>query len=327
VGDPARRTIPGWVEMTATLTGFVGIDSGREIAQAIVDGIISGASYALLGIAFALILGVTGRFHFAFGILYTLSAYIAALGVGPWGLPLIPAALVGLAVGVALGVLVEYIVYRPLATRAGESALLTVFVASLGLMIAGENAIRLIWGNEARNLGGFPDHTYSVAGAHFSLIELVLVLVAIAVALLLTVVLDRTIFGQQIRAVRGNPDMAQAVGVNLRRVFLMVFAVGSLIGGIAALFAGMRFAAAPDMGNTPVFYAFVVAFVAGVARSPIVVGAVGLLFGVAERISTLWVSDNLSALAVFGLLFLWLTIRVLPRAIRQLSGAMSPRAS
>ena len=121
--------------------------------------------------------------------------------------------------------------------------------------------------------------------------------------------------------------MAQAVGVNLRRVFLMVFAVGSLIGGIAALFAGMRFAAAPDMGNTPVFYAFVVAFVAGVARSPIVVGAVGLLFGVAERISTLWVSDNLSALAVFGLLFLWLTIRVLPRAVRQLSGAMSPRTS
>jgi len=62
--------------------------------------------------------------------------------------------------------------------------------------------------------------------------------------------------------------MAQARGVDVRRVFLLVFAVGSLIGGIAALFNGMRFAAQPDMGNTPVFYAFVVAFVAGVERSP-----------------------------------------------------------
>jgi branched-subunit amino acid ABC-type transport system permease component len=77
------------------------------------------------------------------------------------------------------------------------------------------------------------------------------------------------------------------------------------------------------MGDTPVFYAFVVAFVAGVERSPIVVAAVGLLIGLVESVSTLWVSDNLSALTVFGLLLLWLTLRVLPQAIRQLSGAMS----
>jgi branched-chain amino acid transport system permease protein len=117
--------------------------------------------------------------------------------------------------------------------------------------------------------------------------------------------------------------MAQAVGADVRRIFLLVFAVGSFLGGMAAVFAGMRFAAQPDMGNTPVFYAFVVAFVAGVERSPVVVGLVGLGIGVIESVSTLWVSDNLSALTVFGLLLLWLTVRVLPQAIRQLSGAMS----
>jgi branched-chain amino acid transport system permease protein len=149
------------------------------------------------------------------------------------------------------------------------------------------------------------------------------VLVAVAVAVSLTLLLDRTILGQQIKAVRGNPEMAQAVGVDVRRIFLIVFALGSLIGGIAALWAGMRFAASPDMGNTPVFYAFVVAFVAGVQRSPLVVAGVGFLIGMIESLSTLWVSDNLSALTVFGLLFVWLTVRVLPRAMRQLSGAMS----
>jgi branched-subunit amino acid ABC-type transport system permease component len=309
--------------VTNILGTFLGVGSLREVGQAIVSGIVAGASYGLLGIAFALILGVTGRFHFAFAIVYTFTAYVAAVVLTSWGIPLLPAALVGLAVGVALGVLIEAIAYRPLAARAGDTALLGVFVASLGLVIAGENFIRLVWGNNARNLGGFPDHTYTVAQLNFTRLEVLLVLITAAVAVALTMMLDRTILGQQVKAVRGNPDMAEAVGVNVRRIFLVVFALGSLIGGIAALIAGMRFAASPDMGDTPVFYAFVVAFVAGVERSPIVVAAVGLLIGLVESVSTLWVSDNLSALTVFGLLLLWLTLRVLPQAIRQLSGAMS----
>jgi len=309
--------------MSITISAFLGIDSLREVAQAFVSGIVAGGGYALLGIAFALILGVTGRFHFAFAIVYTFTAYLAAVVLESWGIPLLPACLVGLAAGVVLGVAAEALVYRPLAARAGDNTLLGVFVASLGLVIAGENLIRLVWGNNPRTLNGFPEHTYTVANVNFTLIELTLVLLAVAIAIGLTLMLDRTMVGQQVKAVRGNPDMAQVVGVDVRRIFLFVFAIGSLVGGVAELFAGMRFAAAPDMGNTPVFYAFVVAFVAGAHRSPLVVGAVGFGIGVVESVSTLWVSDNLSALTVFGLLLVWLTVRVLPQALRQLSGAMS----
>ncbi|HMJ37740.1 MAG TPA: branched-chain amino acid ABC transporter permease [Baekduia sp.] len=302
---------------------FLGIGSLREVAQAIVSGVVAGSSYALLGVAFALVLGVTGRFHFAFAIVYTFTAYVSAVVLDKWGLPLLPACLFGLAVGVVLGATIEALVYRPLAARAGDNALLGVFVAALGLVIAGENFIRLVWGNNTRNMGGFPEHTYTIANVNFTLLEATLVVLALVIGVGLTVVLNRTILGQQIKAVRGNAEMAQAVGVDVRRIFLVVFAIGSLIGGIAAVFAGMRFAAAPDMGNTPVFYAFVVAFVAGVQRSPLVVVAVGFGIGVVESLSTLWVSDNLSALTVFGLLCVWLTVRVLPQALRQLSGAMS----
>ena len=309
--------------MFTTISTFLGIESVREVGQAFVNGLIGGAGYGLLGMAFALILGVTGRFHFAFGIVYTFTAYVSAVVLESWGLPLIPACLVGLALGVVLGVVIEAIVYRPLAARAGDNALLGVFVASLGLVIAGENLIRLVWGNNARNLPGFPSHTYTVANMNFTLLHVTLVLATAAVAIGLTLLLDRTVLGQQVRAVRGNPAMAEAVGVNVRRIFLLVFAVGSLIGGIVAVLAAMRFAASPDMGNTPVFYAFVVAFVAGVQRSPVFVAAVGVAIGVVESVSTLWVSDNLSALSVFGLLLLWLTARVFPQAVRQLSGAMS----
>jgi branched-chain amino acid transport system permease protein len=117
--------------------------------------------------------------------------------------------------------------------------------------------------------------------------------------------------------------MAAVIGVDVRKIFLLVFAVASLVGGLAAVFAGMRFAVRPSMGDTSVFYAFVVAFVAGADRAPRLVGLVGLLIGLVESLSTLWVTQSQSSLAVFGLLLVWLTYRVLPEAVRQLSAALA----
>jgi branched-subunit amino acid ABC-type transport system permease component len=89
----------------------------------------------------------------------------------------------------------------------------------------------------------------------------------------------------------------------------------------------MRFAVRPSMGDTSVFYAFVVAFVAGASRAPWRVGLVGLLIGLIESLSTLWVTQSQSSLVVFGVLLVWLTYRVLPAAVRQLSGALAQPTS
>jgi branched-chain amino acid transport system permease protein len=190
-------------------------------------------------------------------------------------------------------------------------------------VIAGENVIRLIWGNNTRTLPGFPNHTYVVASLRFTLLEITLIGVSALVVVGLWLLLTRTILGQELRAVRGNPELALATGVNVRRVFLVVFALGTLVAGIAAVFDGMRFSVTPDMGDTPVFYAVVVAFVAGTRRSVLVVGAVGLGIGLLQVLSTLWVSENLSALTVFGLLFIMLAVRSVPQGIRELSGALA----
>jgi branched-chain amino acid transport system permease protein len=305
---------------------FLGIGSFREVVQSVVTGVINGAGYALLGVSFALILSVTTRFHFAASFTYTFCAYVAALIVGDTGIPLVPAAIIGVICSIVVAVAIEAVVYQPLAARTGGQSLLPIFVASLGIVIAGENVIRLIWGNNTRGLGGFPQHTYSVGNVDFTTLDVTLVAIAIVVPIVLALLLTRTVLGQQIRAVRGNPQMALAVGVGVRRMYLLVFAIATLVAAIAALFDGMKFSVTPDMGNTPIFYGFVVAFLAGVAQSPIRVAVVGLLIGVVESLSTLWVSENLSALTVFGLLFLFLAAQSVPSAIRQVSGALS-RAS
>src|SRR5438270_3985485 len=164
---------------------FLGIDSFREVSQAIVTGVINGAAYALLGISFALILGVTTRFHFAAAFTYTMCAYIAALIVNGTGIPLLPAAVIGVVCSIVIAVAIEGTVYQPLARGRSES-LLPVFVASLGIVIAGENLIRLIWGNNTRVLGGFPQHTYSVGNVNFTSLDITLVAITVAITVSLT---------------------------------------------------------------------------------------------------------------------------------------------
>lgn len=280
----------------------------ETLAQLTVNGLINGSVYGLLGVGFALILGVTGRFHFAYALTYTGGAYGSAL-LASSGVPVGLAVVIGLLVAIVLGVLIETVVYRPIASRAGVNALLSVFVASLMLTIVGEAFVNLMWGisNQNRQLTLFTVTTQSVGSTTFTNLDVVIVAVAWVVIALVVSFLRTTDAGRQIRAVRSNTMMAEAVGISARRVFLLVFAIGSLISGIAGVLYTVKYAAVPDMGERPVFYAFVVAFLAGTTRSPIVVGGSGLALGLIESWSGEWLSAQWSSLVVFAVLFLYLT--------------------
>jgi len=286
---------------------FLGINSFREVMQLLVNGIVNGAGYGLLGAAFALILGTTGRFHFALSLNYTLAAFLAAVLIAEGGLPFGLAVAIGLLIGVVSSVLCEAVVYRPLARRAGVNTLLSVFVASLGLVIAGQNLLQLQWGSTPLPLPGPSESTIKVGSVVVSSFGVALLVAAVLLCAALQVLLTRTGVGRQILAVRVNPLMAGAVGVDVGRIFLAVFAIGGLLAGVAAIFQGLRFSATPTMGTTPVFYALVVAFFAGPARGPVFVLATGIAIGIIESESTLWLTAKLSSLVVFGLLLLYLS--------------------
>src|SRR6185312_6020295 len=113
----------------------------QTFRQLTVDGFFRGCTYGLLGAGFALILGVTGRFHFAYGFTYVLAVYLAFTFTFRVHWEFWIAAVVGILLTAALGGGIERFVYRPLAKNAGATALLAVFVAALGLGIAGENIV------------------------------------------------------------------------------------------------------------------------------------------------------------------------------------------
>lgn len=278
--------------------------------QLTVAGVVSGSAYALLGVAFGLILSVTGRFHFAFTFTYTISAYVAADVGSRWGLPLWLALVVGALVGAMFGVLIERFVYRPLAVKSGVYALLVIFVASLGLAIIGRNAIALIWIKSASlQISGFSNVGYNVGPMTVTKLNIIQVVVSLLLVVALGAMLSFSSFGRVVRAVRVNPEMSLVVGVDPRTVYLAVFAIGSFMGGVAAVLNATQTAAQPDMGFNPLFYAFVVAFLAGLGRHPLVVGLVGLILGLIESWSALFMSTQWSSLVVFAILFVYVALR------------------
>lgn len=273
--------------------------------QLVVAGLIAGSAYALLGVGFGLILGVTGRFHLAHASAYTLAAYAAVLTVSETGIPFPIALIFGLIAGILVGVLIEVLIYRNVI--AGGGSLLTVFVASLGITIVVENAIRLWAPGTARVLPGFPSHIFDIEGVRFSLLEVTLVMSAWFLIASLWAFLRYAPQGRLINAVRVNPEMAMTVGINPNMVYVLVFAIGSLLGGVAAIFHAMDTAASPNMGFQPIFIAFVVGFLGGLYKV-VPVALAGVFIGLLEFVPAYWLQAKWSPLLVFGALFVYVIV-------------------
>jgi branched-chain amino acid transport system permease protein len=215
----------------------------------------------------------------------------------------------------AAGIGIERLVYRPVASRGAEFGLLTVFVASFGVSIAGENLLTLAFGSQSRPMNGPPVSTIHAFGLYLTTLEVAATVVAFALALLVTAVLRVSRWGRVVRAVRSNPGLAEAFGIPTATVFLWVFALASALAGVAAVVSGLRFAVSPDMGDNAVLYAFIVGFLGGTARDPLRSFAAGVILGVAESLSALWLPAQWSKLVVFSVLFAFLAGKALDRRL------------
>ena len=295
----------------------------EQVELLTVAGIINGSFYALLGAGFGLVLGVTGRFHYAFALVFTLAAYVASTlqTAAGW---LAPAAVsAGLMAAVILGTAIERFVYRPLAHASGPLSLLTIFISSLGLTIAGVNLITLAWTAFSRTIDLVPMRPFHIRQVNFTSLDVALVAVSWLLIAVLSGMLKFTDLGRSVRAVRSNPSLARVIGLDSDAIYLSVFAISSLLCGIAGILDGARYAVQPNMGIRPVVFAFVVAFLGGTRSGPFVVGLAGLFIGLIESWSGLFVSPQWSSLVVFSVLFVYLVLR--PNDWRSLGfGALTP---
>jgi branched-chain amino acid transport system permease protein len=267
-------------------------------------GLVLGMIYVLLAIGLSLIFGLMTVVNFAHGALYMLGAYFGVFLLGytrNFWLALIVAPLM---VG-ALGLLIERFLIRRLYGRSPDDPLLLTFGLSL-ILIEG---VKVFWGKIGLTL----DPPRALAGAvdlgfmTFPAYRLFLVAVIVAVLIALYFFLGRTNIGLIIRAGSRDPLMVRALGIDLGRVWLFVFGLGTALAGLAGILAGPMRGAYAEMGVTMVIESFVVIVVGGMGS---LLGAVvaGLLIGQVVGLTTLFV-PKLAEIMVFMVMAVVLLVR------------------
>lgn len=276
------------------------------LAQLTVSGVIVGMTYALLGVSFGVIYATTKIFHLAHAVPYAAAAYGAVWAAERLGFSLLLSCLFGLLVGTALGLAIEFFAYRPMVRR--DATLLTIFLVSLGISVAFPNLLQIGFGPDNKALPGFQNQTYEVGVVTVSRHDILILAITAVLITVVVLFIDRTRFGRSVTAMRTNPTMASAVGIDRKKVYLLVFAIGSALASVAGLLFTIRGVASPTMGLAPILTAFIAAFLGGIGSLR---GAAlgGLLLGLVSSWSAYFLEVDYGPVVVFGAMFLVLLIR------------------
>ncbi|GAA1124874.1 branched-chain amino acid ABC transporter permease [Nocardioides aquiterrae] len=276
------------------------------LAQLTVSGLVVGSTYALLGVSFGVIYATTRIFHLAHAVAYAGAAYAAVWSADTLGLPFWPALVVGLVAAAVLGVAIEVLFYRPMRRR--NATLLTIFLVSLGISVAFPNLLQLAFGPENQSLPRPDNPTYGLGSVTISRHDVATLLICWVLIAAVATYIARTRFGRSVTAMRTNPAMAEAVGIDGKKVYLFVFLIGSLLAGVAGLLFTAKGVATPTMGLQPTLTGFIAAFLGGIGSQW---GAAlgGLALGLISSWSALYLQVDYGPVVVFGAMFLVLLIR------------------
>src|SRR5262245_20439278 len=274
------------------------------VASAVISGLALGSMYGLLAPGFYITFAVSSTVNFAQGSSMMLGAVFAYTFAVTFGWPLLPAAVLALALCALYGVIVELLAVRPFARR-GSSAWL---MATVALGIVADNTVLFTFGKEPRGfVMPWAASTIPVGGLHLSVLQLVIPAVGLALAAALHFFSTRTRNGKAMLAVVQNPDAARLMGINVPLVICAAYAVSTLLAGAAGILIAPLFNVHSDMGTLFGLKAFAVAILGGITSAWGVLLA-GLLFGVVEALITALAGSAYTQIVTFTLVIVALAV-------------------
>lgn len=274
--------------------------------QLLLQGVQTGALYALTAAGFALIFGATRIFHFAHGTSFTLAGYVFLFcwnGGVPWWAGSAAAILVATLFGLGM----ERLVYRPIQRH--EGSFFTVFVAAFGVAVVVQNLVGMLAGR------GFASVDTALSRADEVLPDVFLApifYIAVGVALVLfaalSAFLTRTHAGVALRALAQNPDLLRAYGLSSNRLSMLAFALGSAMAAPAAVLTAMTTGLNEAIGHHVMLISMAATIVGGVGSLR---GAAlaGLMLGVAESVALQFVDTQWAEAVSFLVLFAFIIFR------------------
>lgn len=259
----------------------------------VLNGLQLGVILFLVAAGLTLVFGVMDFINLAHGVQYMLGAYLSATAIaatGHFGLGL----LIGLAGTLVGGLILEVLVFRHLTGRDHLEQVLATF----GLILFLTEAVKMVFGASPIGMRTPEMLSGSIAimpGLLYPVWRIVVIASGIGVAILLWFLVARTRIGMLVRAGSTHPSTVSALGVDIDRLFMIVFAFGAMLAGFAGSMAAPILSVEPNMGDTVLILAFVVIVIGGIGSiRGAFVGA--LLVGLVDTLGRAFMTDILKLL-------------------------------
>ena len=277
-----------------------------KLIQTLISGLSLGSIYALIALGYTMVYGIAKMLNFAHGDVIMVGAYAVITAVFTMGLPPFIAILISIALCALLGIVIEFLAYRPLR----QAQPLAVLITAIGVSYLLQNLALLIYGSEQK---AFPTivalPTVHIGGVYIDGITLATLVVTAVIMVALSLFINKTRMGKAMRAVSEDKEAAELMGISVNRTITVTFAIGSALAGVAAIFYGAAYTyIRPTTGAMPGIKAFTAAVFGGIGSIP---GAMlgGILLGVIEQLSKTYISTLWADAIVFGVLVVVLVVK------------------
>ena len=281
--------------------------------SALFIGLGIGSIYALIAIGYTMVYGIAKMLNFAHGDVIMVGAYAlfvtASTGsAAQLGLPAFVAIPIAVVICALLGVIIEFLAYRPLRGKQP----LAVLITAIGVSYALQSIVLIVFGSDRKpfpDLIELPD--FKLLGGELTLKgTTIMTLVVTAILMVcLTLFINKTKMGKAMRAVSEDKGAAELMGISVNRTISVTFAIGSALAAVAGMFYGMTYTYInPYTGSMPGIKAFVAAVFGGIGSLP---GAMlgGVLMGIIESFASTYISGQLANAIVFGVLIIVLLVK------------------
>jgi branched-chain amino acid transport system permease protein len=236
--------------------------SGALVIIQVLNGLQFGVLLFLIAAGLTLVFGVMDFINLAYGVQYMVGAYLAVMFYGVFG-NFFAALALALLAALLFGLLLEFLVFRRLYGRDH----LDQVMATFGIILFLNHAVRMVWGAAPLTLpmpDVFSGSIVLMDGLLYPVWRLVIIAAGLAVAAGLYILVSHTRFGMLVRAGAANARMVSALGVNIERLFMIVFGFGTMLAAFAGIMIAPILSVEPGMGDNILILAFVVIVIGGI---------------------------------------------------------------
>ena len=234
-----------------------------QFLQHVINTLILGSTYALLGVGLTLIFGIMRVVNFTHGELYTFGAYMVFLFTMVLELNFFFALFLAALLGIALGAVIELVLLRPLRGANIDTTMLIM----IGAWIMLQNSEQFVWSGIAKSINTpFPAEPLAIGPVSVSWVRVFVFVVAVLLIVGAHLLIHRTQLGKAMRATFQDHDTAALMGVNINHIYTATFALGSGLAATAGALLGPVFVVTPTMGNLAALKAFAIVIMGGLGN-------------------------------------------------------------